>query len=269
VTTTFKFQRLDGIGRGSVYWNGVAPAKNMPVSKIYLHGMCGDPSVYEPWLSKDADLQTPAFAVQFRGHGDSDQSMLGAASFDDYVADALSCVAHVGPANVIAHSMGALVQQKLALSGSKYVKYIQKQVLITSAPPAGMLLKGLVLWRIWRYILPMARKMPFTLTQRDAKDLLFNRFPDDALENGLRTMGFESGRVVWQISTHQIWIKPIGIPTLVIAAEHDNITHPDIQRKIAYRHGGRLVTLKGACHMIPLQPDIRDEAFNVITNWLN
>ena len=235
---------------------------------LFVHGMWSDASVFQHWLQQAEDMGIPAYAIDLRGHGNSNASVLAQSGVMDYVQDVLEAITYIGRECIlIGHSMGALISQLVAHKHG----WVKKLILVTSAPPAGIPLRGPILARIWKYMPSIILQKPFVMTVKDLREIAFNEgFSRDDQDTYMNQLVPESGKAASDISFWKLWVSPIGrCSTLVIGGGKDKLTPLSIQRAIAHKHAARYEVIPGACHMIQLQPGIREQTFRKMVSWAN
>lgn len=108
-----------------------AGAAGPPV--LFLHGYADSWRSFEPLLPL-LSRHFRLFALDQRGHGESDPADRYAIA--DFTADAAEVVAQlgVGPVDVVGHSLGSIVAQRLAVA---HPHLVRRLVLIGAAPTAA------------------------------------------------------------------------------------------------------------------------------------
>ncbi|NUQ20025.1 MAG: alpha/beta hydrolase [Gemmatimonadaceae bacterium] len=91
------------------HWPGNAPASAPPL--LFIHGMLGDASFWEPVVEALGDDRPRAIAIELRGHGSSEPPESGDYSPAACAADVLAVLDAYGfeRALVVGHSYGAFV----------------------------------------------------------------------------------------------------------------------------------------------------------------
>lgn len=241
------------------------PAKPWPV--LFVHGMWGGSWYLRNYLYAAAQAGWDAWAVNLRGHGGSRPvAALGRVGALDYVQDVRDCLAQLGEAVVVGHSMGGLIAQKVIEGGG-----VRAAVFLTSAAPRGVFaLRWPVLSRMPRYMSAMLAGRSFAVTRDDADALLFNRLPPEQREWAYPQLVPESGRAARELALGLIRVDASALrcPLLVMGAEHDAITPPAVQRKIAARYGAEYTEAAGHAHMLMLEEGWA-QPFQEILSWLD
>jgi pimeloyl-ACP methyl ester carboxylesterase len=234
---------------------------------LLVHGMWGGTWYFENYLRLAAAEGWDAWAVNLRGHGGSRPVPdVGRLSVLDYVADVTECLALLGPAVVVGHSMGGLIAQKVAEGGG-----VRAAVFLTSAAPRGIVvLRWPVLRRLARYLPAMARGRAFLPTAADAAALLAHRLsPAEQAALHARLVP-ESGRAALELALGRVAVNAglVTCPTLVMGAGEDRITPAGVQRRIAARYGAPYLEAAGHAHMLMLEPGW-ERPFGRLLQWLD
>jgi len=221
-------------------------------SVLFVHGMWGGSWYLRNYLYAAAQSGWDAWAVNLRGHGESPApGGLGRASLRDYVDDVRRCLAQLGRAVLVGHSMGGLVAQKAAEGDG-----VAAAVFLTSAAPRGIFgLEWGVLSRMTRYVPAMLGTQAFRVSREHADHLLLNRLSPDQRERAFSAFGPESGRAARELALGGIPVDPAAIrcPTLVVGAGDDRITPAPLQRRIARRYRAEYQEAPGHAHMLMLE----------------
>lgn len=248
-----------------------AGARNIPL--LFVHGAfvgawCWD-EYFLPWF---AEQGYDARAVSLRGHGGSPvQGPLDLAGLDDYVADTLLAAGRFdSPPILIGHSMGAVVVQRAARRCGA-----PAMVLMAPVPPHGLAGSLLTL---------ATRDPPLFLALnamqlgngRDApglrrvRDYLFSQTVSepDARRHLLR-MQRESQRALSDLAWPQhLWMRQsVGLPTLVLGAEHDAFFPAGALEEAARFHGASPRVFPDMAHAMMLEPEWLRVAVAIRT-WL-
>lgn len=234
---------------------------------LLVHGMNGGSWYLRPYLEAAAAAGWNTWAVNLRGHwGSRPVPDLGRVSVLDYVQDVRDCLAALGPAVVLGHSMGGLVAQKVAEGGG-----VTAAVFLTSAAPRGiMILSWPVLRRVWRHAGPVLGSRPFKPSPDDAAALIANRLPPETAARLYPQLVPESGRAARELALGAIGVNAglVRCPTLVVGAEHDVITPARVQRKIAAKYGASYLEAVGHAHMLMLE-DGWQRPLDAILAWID
>lgn len=85
---------------------------------VLIHGAANSSSIWRFWQRELSNLGWPTFAIDLRGHGDSEPIDLSRTSMHDYAEDALSLCGQLGQRPVlIGWSMGGLIAMMVAAHG--------------------------------------------------------------------------------------------------------------------------------------------------------
>ena len=266
MSTTTSYTTKNGI----VFYRNSVPESNI-VPIVFVHGMWGSALIFRFWLALCEILGIKAYSIELRGHGKvSNCANLGHMSVKKNYAKDVSAVItdEVGDCILIGWSMGGLICQLVAAEN----RHVKKLVLVASAAPAGILLRGKILLKMLkpRYLWAMLWRTSFHITPKDAEELMFNFGFDNKveLEKFISELNPESGLAARELATWAIQGKTIPCPVLVVGAEHDAITPVSLQREVASKYGAKYIQIPGASHAIMLQPGVRDETFHKIIKWV-
>lgn len=236
--------------------------------------MWGFGLIFRFWLALGTVLRIKMFAIELREHGSHAQrSVLDRQSIESYVADVNDAINHeIGDCILLGWSMGGLISQFVASEN----KHVKKLVLVATASPAGILLRGPMVPKLIKqaYAWAILRGKSFSISYADARDLMFNfGFTEDECREFISELGPESGRAARDMVFSQIlfWKASsltITVPTLILAAGRDAITPVSLQRAIAERYAhAEYIQIDDASHAVMLQPKVREEAFKKIIQW--
>lgn len=241
------------------------PAK--PVPLLLVHGMWLGSWCWEHCLRATAEAGWDTWALNLRGHhGSRPVRNLGEVSVAHYVQDVLDCLRVLGEVVLVGHSMGGLIAQKVAEVGG-----VRAAVFLTSAAPKGILvLRWPVLWRMTRYVFPMAANRPFLATRADMDALVGNRLSPERQADLYARMVPESGRAARELAFGSIPVDGhrIDCPTLVAGAQWDRITPAAVQRRIAAKYDAEYVEMAGHGHMLMLEEGW-EQPFKEVLTWLD
>jgi pimeloyl-ACP methyl ester carboxylesterase len=233
---------------------------------LFIHGYLADATVWTDWLLHAAARGAPAYAVHLRGRAGSGGTIdLGAASIDDFAEDAALAATRLGCPDVIGHSMGGLIAQRLAERGAA-----RAAVLITPAPPRGIPLLNARLAMKQLTVLPRLLMSRVIDPDFEAlRELSLNCAPPELQESILARLVPDSGRAGREMSITGVPIdrSKVRCPLLVIAAADDRFIPATIVAKVAARYGASLETVPGRGHMIILEPGWQTLAERV-ERWL-
>jgi len=222
---------------------------------------------WENYLRAAAEAGWDAWALNLSGHhGSRAVANLGEVGIADYVQDVLDCLRVLGEVVLVGHSMGGLIAQKVAEVGGA-----RAAVFLTSAAPKGILvLRWAVLWRMTRYVFPMAANRPFLATRADMDALVGNRLSPERQAEIYSRMVSESGRAARELAFGLIPVDEhkVDCPTLVVGAQWDRITPVAVQRRIATKYGAEYREMAGHGHMLMLEEGW-EQSFKEILAWVD
>lgn len=248
---------------------------------VMIHGMWGSGDIWDGYKAYFEALGYRVIAPTLRLHGEKYRvtapEELGYVSILDYAADLEKDIRALDEKPIIiGHSMGGLIAQILASRG-----LAEKLVLLTSAPPAGILalrpsstrtfLSVLSQWGFW--------KKPMRLTFDEAKYGILGLLSPEQQTIEYAKYCFESGRAAYEIA---FWIldsnkatavntKSVTCPVLVIAGAKDKIVPASVVKQIAKKYEKTTaVTFKlyeEHGHAIQRQDGWQDIAA-FVANWL-
>jgi pimeloyl-ACP methyl ester carboxylesterase len=226
--------------------------------------------MWKEFLRIMAERGHHATAVSVRGHGMSEgRQALRAATLAHYIADIFRALAEFSePPIVIAHSLGALLAQRLL--GRTAIRAL---VMLAPLPPEGMLLVSGRLMvsasATWLGIIhAMLGFKPLGLG--DLKALIFSdRFAPGDVDRYMARMVVESMQV-W-LDSH-VPVPPaaafsLGVPTLVIAGDADRLVPNEFAWRTAIYHGAEFISASGFGHLLHLEPGA-DQVAEMTIRWL-
>jgi pimeloyl-ACP methyl ester carboxylesterase len=239
---------------------------------ICIHGAFGG-----AWMWKDVFLANIAsrgrsgLAFSFRGHGMSEgREKLNDVTLADYSADIIRILeAYPEPTVIIAHSLGALLTQRLI--GYRPIKAL---VMFAPLPPDGMAFITSRLFAtepsIWRAVQDALQGSPERALSK-VKDVVFSTHLSAAeIDRYLPQMVMEGVRVM--VEAHLPFpILPAflaGIPALVVGGDQDLLVPSISNVRTALYHGAdcRLVPEQG--HLLQLEPGAHQVA-DLVLDWLD
>jgi pimeloyl-ACP methyl ester carboxylesterase len=204
---------------------------------LFLHGYI-DSSRSFAALVESLPRRFPAFSLDFRGHGDSDTAR--SYTIADLTADAIEFLERViaTPANVIGHSMGSIVAQRVAALRPDLV---QKLVLIGAAPTAA---NHQGLSELRAEITNFDWSIPKSFVEEFQRSTVYAPLPEATI-NGYIEESFKVGLGAWRGALDGLLdepaadAQPVSAPTLVLWGEKDGLfgarTQEDLARLLS-RH---------------------------------
>ena len=237
---------------------------------LFLHGaFAGAWTWAEHFLPYFAAHGFPAYALSFRGHGESyGREALTWASLADFVEDLEEAIAAIGETPVlVGHSMGAIV----------LMKYLERAdaaaaALIAPVPPQGLLPASLTLAiRKPGLLAELNTMLASGRASFDAmhKALFSGPMPADKLAEYCPRFQSESQRVIWDMMIFdlpQTW-RMRRPPMLVLLAERDALFPLDQSRIGFAAIGLRTEMLEETGHAVMLEPGWRRAAERLM-RWL-
>ena len=211
-----------------------------------------------------------AYALSFRGHGDSEgREGLRFARVRDFVADVAAGVdALPSPPILVGHSMGGFVAQKY-LEG----RSLPGAVLVASAPPRGL----------WRSVFGLARRDPLAVLK---SAVTLSLWPAIADVERVRALLFSPSMSREEVSRYcallqddaylayldylaldPVDVAEISTPVLVTGAALDVVIRPELVSATARAYGVEPVMFGTMAHDMMLERDWRKLA-DAILAWV-
>lgn len=239
---------------------------------LFIHGMLTGSWIFRNWMEEAVQEGWECWALNLRGyHGSHPVKDKGATSLKDYVQDARYALGKIGPSILIGHSMGGLIAQIIASKDKK--KLVKATVLVTSAPPRGILTRHTPLllarlWR-WRYAYAALAKRSFQNRDADTLRLMLNNMPSSEAKRLISKFADESGLVAREIMIGSIAIDPRSIhcPKLIVGARNDMLTPASIQRKIAKKYNADYFEFSLHAHALMLEKNWQEPIQSILA-WL-
>jgi pimeloyl-ACP methyl ester carboxylesterase len=254
--------RVDGLAL-----TAARPARAVGAPLLFIHGLFAAGWMFEHWLGYFAQRGRPAYAVDLRGHGASDDVPdRGRVALHELVTDARRAAGAVGrPLVVVGHSMGALVAQKLAELDPPAAL-----ILVSPAPPRGIPPLSLrLVVRQARYLPALLRSREFRVRRGDADDMILNRVPPADRAAAFSRFEPDSGRVGREIMLGAVAVdaRQVRCPVLVLAGEDDRFIPLRVARRVAAKYRASLRVLPRRAHLMMQEPGW-EEAAAEIERWL-
>jgi 3-oxoadipate enol-lactonase len=225
-----------------------------PRTLLFAHGWISGRRMWYDVVARLDPARYSAYLLDFRGSGLSDRPRDGH-DLEGYASDLRTALAAVGPATVVAHSMGGKVAQYVAAEAPPA---LERLILVTPGAAKGSA--------------PNARHRALA-NQAFGSRHRIERFQRAAMTRVVAPAVME--RIVEDalIGQHEAWfgwydhgrsvdfagrLERIAVPTLVLAGENDPLVPPaHAKRQVAEQIAGSLfVTLRNAGHNLPVEsPD--------------
>lgn len=213
---------------------------------VMIHGMWGSGDIWDGYKDYFEAQGYRVIAPTLRLHGEKYKAVapqqLGTVSILDYANDLEKEIRALDEKPIImGHSMGGLIGQILASRG-----LATKLVLLTSAPPAGVLalrpsstrtfLSVLSAWGFW--------KQPMRLTFNEAKYGILGLLTPEQQVAEYAKYSFESGQAAFEIAfwpldankATYVETKAVNCPVLVISGGKDKIVPASVVKQIAKKY---------------------------------
>jgi len=238
---------------------------------LCVHGAFGGAWMWEDFvLPRIGERGRQALAFSFRGHGRSDgKQKLPSATLADYSEDLLRVFERLNePPIVIAHSLGALLAQRLI--GYVPIKAI---VMVAPLPPEGMLMitPGLLFSQpsLWQSLPDVLKGSPEAALAKVESLIFSKRLSRSEVARHLPKMVMEGTKVLFE--THLPFpVLPASlakVPTLVLGGDRDVLVPSFVSWRTALYHGAEYRVLRGRGHVPQLEPGA-EELANDVLDWL-
>lgn len=248
---------------------------------VMIHGMWGSGDIWDGYKDYFEAQGYKVIAPTLRLHGENYLTVapqaLGTVSILDYAADLEKVIRALDEKPIImGHSMGGLIAQILASRG-----LAEKLVLLTSAPPAGVMalrpsstrtfLSVLSAWGFW--------KKPMRLTFEEAKYGILGLLSPAQQAAEYAKYSFESGQAAFEIAfwpldankATYVDSKAITCPILIVAGGKDKIVPASVVKNIAKKYKKHTdVTFKlykGFAHAVHQQKGWQEIA-GFVADWI-
>jgi pimeloyl-ACP methyl ester carboxylesterase len=228
---------------------------------ILVHGGCDGSWVWRNHLDYYASAGWECYSFSWFNHFESaklPERVFLNRSIEDVCQEIGIVVSHIQRTPIlVGHSMGGMACQKYAEKND-----LEGLVLVTSVVPAEV--GGPVIEMPVRTDEPWGPP-PFDI----ARELFFQGSPEEDAKRYYSLLCSESPKAVLEATRWTIHIdkKKISNPILVIGAELDNLTPPDVERRLADFYGADYYFVRKKGHNLLLEPNWMKTA-GMIQNWL-
>lgn len=233
---------------------------------LLIHGMFGGAWQFAEWQRRLAERGRSSVAIDLRGHGESGGGAdIGRVSLDDYANDALGVARELQTPEVVGHSMGGLITQKLAEEGA-----VRSAVLLCSAPPRWISALGAgLLVRMAKYAPQLLFSRPLLPLRSDADALFLECIPPAERDAIFARIQPESGRAARELALGAMAVdaRRVSCPVLSIGAANDRFVPPRVARAIARKYDAEYREYAGHGHYIVGEPGWERVADDVVA-WL-
>ncbi len=225
-----------------------------PRALLFVHGWISGRRMWYDVVERLDPSRFTAYLLDFRGAGLSDRPLLGH-DLEGYASDLQTALAAVGPAIVVAHSMGGKIAQYVATLGDLNV---ERLVLVAPGVARAVTMsaqhRGLAEQAFGSRVRIEAFQR--AAMRRPISPPTMERIVDDALiAQREHWFGwYDHGR----LADFADQLDRIAVPAIVVAGEHDPLAPPArVKREVAERIAGALfVKLHNAGHNLPVEtPD--------------
>jgi len=208
---------------------------------VLIHGLWCRASMWRPFMGYLAHRGWTCSAPHLRGHAGAEDTVdIREVGLRDYVRDVERVIAASGaPPVVIGHDIGGLLALQCAARGTRAVvalaPVVPRSIARTSHPALSGLAARLARLRM-RPILPPRGRVGAAF---------FAGGPPGGMTPESPVIGSELGEAGFSVSPCS------GVPTLVIAGEHDPFCPPSAVQQLARSLGAAFLTAEGATHSMP------------------
>jgi len=253
-----------------------------PIPVVLLHGMWVAGWCFQLWIEWFTTRDYKVYVINLPGHGGSIATKpLGKYSVDDFFLSVRDTLVAMGEKRLhfIGHSTGGLILQKLLEWQAKELQdpIITEAVLLMSAPPAFIRLRGKVLWTLLklRYLLPILCCGLFKPTKEDAIRHVLNYGLEGHRTKIHRKFVDESGRaardiVFWRCKVSGRTIRKSAVRILIVAGQQDALVTPEVQFQIFRKYKSPLTTflMVKSGHMPMIGGAYTYDILKGIVSWL-
>lgn len=230
---------------------------------LLVHGAWHGAWCWEAWLPRLAEAGYPAYALDLRGHGDSQGGdELATTPLRFYEHDVLQTIASLpAPPVLVGHSMGGLVVQHVA---ERY-RATPGIALVASVPPGHHLAALGLLGR--HDPLALARAAVGARPRFRPRTLLGPTTPEDTAQARLARLGSESA-----VATNQLVLprrrRDVRAPALVMGGGDDRVVGPADVVRTARELGTKAHLFRGLGHDLMLEDD-HEGPLRLLLRWLD
>jgi pimeloyl-ACP methyl ester carboxylesterase len=240
---------------------------------LFIHGAFGGAWIWtELFMRHVAKRGRPSAALSVRGHGRSDgRDVLRSATLTDYAKDVRRALAEfVEPPIIVAHSLGALLAQRLL--GHVSMRAI---IMLAPLPPEGLSILGpwLLLSRptIWLDVLNAALGAVRYGQPAGAREgLISQRLSAQDARRYAALMVAEGPRVLSDahLPLPVVSAAFLRIPALVIGAADDPLISRQTCRRTAAYDLADYLLAEDCGHMLPIEP-VAESVADQVLDWLD
>jgi pimeloyl-ACP methyl ester carboxylesterase len=221
---------------------------------LFAHGWISGRRMWYDVVERLDPSRFTSHLLDFRGAGLSDRPLAGH-DLDGYASDLQAALAEIGPAIVVAHSMGGKIAQYIATLGDLNV---ERLVLVAPGVARAVTMSEQHRMMAEQAFGSRVRIEAFqqAAMRRPISPPAMERIVDDALiAQREHWFGwYDHGR----LADFADRLDRIAVPAVVVAGEHDPLAPPGrVKREVAEQIGGALfVSLRNAGHNLPVEtPD--------------
>ena len=240
--------------------------KGSKIGVIIIHGLAEHKGRYEYFINRLVDSSISVFAVDLRGHGESDGRRGDIGCFDEYLADLDAFVRHIKNTHpdlklaLFGHSMGGLIVTAYVAESNL------ADMLILSSPS----LKTPGLLQILR-IMPngICKKVRIKKIWSESKDMMkYSR--SDPLACNYLTLRLMRAAFIDGVRSIAKNYKNITAPVLMLGGKRDNTVDSGKFKSILNRFASpdkTLITYENAIHRV-VQNAAKEKSVSDIISWL-